>query len=599
MLLLRQSFFVFSLFILFSGNLFAANERGISLKPIAPTGEQAQGDNWLFIVGIDNYLSWPRLSTAVNDAKGVRDVLLERYYFDSTRVIEFYDVDATRKNIMGGLVQLAKNVRPEDSVLMFYAGHGHLDSITKAGSWVPVESGTDEPSAWIKNNDIKDYLSANAIKAKHILLVSDSCFAGDFFRGQRGALPEVDDKVIKMAYQRASRQALTSGGVEPVNDSGFGGNSVFSHFFLSALRENTKPFLIPSDLFPRVKAGVAQNAEQFPQLGGLYGVGGQEGGEYVFFLKQNLSDPKKLAVMDAAEQARQVELERLRRMESEAAAAKVREQAEIAAKQRQLDSLDQQIVVLKQRLGSGVSAGPNEGLQTILAMVKQKEEQGQKLEALRKELLAEEMQRQAAIDKIKAAAWRKRRDAVAADVDAYRQIAESPYGKEMVDTAWQSLKTKYPEVAQVNQGDILALERALDIQRFADLGDGTVKDRETGLVWLRDNECLEDMKWEEATRAAESLASGVCGLSDGSVAGQWRIPSEEEFKLFFDKSRTEPALPEGHPFLHAHHNSFFWTSSTIASDTNYALGAHVYYGTVDAPTHKKSKKDVWPVRGGQ
>ena len=122
---------------------------------------------------------------------------------------------------------------------------------------------------------------------KHVLLVSDSCFSGDFFRGSRSAIPTVDDVVIKNAYQLSSRQAITSGGVEPVSDSGFGGNSVFSHFFVAALKNNQKPYLIPSELFPAVKSGVAQNAEQFPQLGALYGVGGQDGGELVLFLKQS------------------------------------------------------------------------------------------------------------------------------------------------------------------------------------------------------------------------------------------------------------------------------------------------------------------------
>ena len=61
----------------------------------------------------------------------------------------------------------------------------------------------------------------------------------------------------------------------------------FSHFFVNALQENQKPFLIPSDLFPSIKAGVAENAEQFPSFGSLKDTGGQQGGELVLFLKQD------------------------------------------------------------------------------------------------------------------------------------------------------------------------------------------------------------------------------------------------------------------------------------------------------------------------
>ena len=186
--------------------------RGIAIKPVSPSGAKVKGNQWLFVIGINTYINWPRLKTAVSDAKSVRDVLLSRYHFDKDHLIELYDEQATRRNILGRLRFLAKNVHEDDSLVIFYAGHGHLDSITKAGSWIPAGSGVDDTSAWITNHDIKNYLRVDAIKAKHILLVSDSCFSGDFFRGHRGKLPEVTDTVIKTAYKLTSRQAITSGG---------------------------------------------------------------------------------------------------------------------------------------------------------------------------------------------------------------------------------------------------------------------------------------------------------------------------------------------------------------------------------------------------
>jgi len=389
-IMMRISLFTLSLFFLISTPVHTATERGVAILPVAPTGEEVRGNQWLLVIGIDNYLRWPKLRTAVNDAKAVRDVLTSRYYFDKEHLYELYDADATRAKILNTFRTLAQQVKPEDSLLIFYAGHGNMDTITKAGSWVPVESGLQDASAWISNHDVKNYLNVDAIKAKHILLVSDSCFAGDFFRGYRGNLPVVTDVVIKKAYQLSSRQAITSGGLEPVSDAGFRGNSVFSHFLVSALKDNKKPHLIPSDLFPAVKAGVAQNAEQFPQLGGLYGVGGQEGGEYVFFLKQE----GRLQSLAADTQARQAELERLRRMEAEAARTKEREQAEITRKEREVAELDIQIAAMKSRLGTS-SAGVQDNLQGMLAMVEQKEKEGRRLEELKKQREEEERKRQA------------------------------------------------------------------------------------------------------------------------------------------------------------------------------------------------------------
>jgi len=239
-----------SILMLFTESNLSADTRGISVKPISPSGEQVTGDQWLFVVGIDTYIEWPRLETAVNDARSIKDVLLSRYHFDKEHLIELYDEEATRKNIISKLRFLANNVKESDSLVIFYAGHGYLDSITKRGSWIPVEGGKEDASVWISNNDIKDYLNVDAIKAKHILLISDSYFAGDFFRGREGKIPEVTEKVIQKAYQLSSRQAIAFGGLEPVSNAGLGNNSVFSHFLVKTLKENQKPFLIPSDLFP-------------------------------------------------------------------------------------------------------------------------------------------------------------------------------------------------------------------------------------------------------------------------------------------------------------------------------------------------------------
>ncbi|MBT7632007.1 MAG: caspase family protein [Desulfobacula sp.] len=250
-----KSFFLITAVILFSfSGFFLSTAFGISVTPISPSGKKVTGDQWLFVIGINTYIEWPRLKTAANDARSVKKALLSRYHFDNEHLIELYDEEATRANIIGKLRFLAQNLKKDDSLFLFYAGHGYLDPITKSGSWIPVESGTKDVSAWISNNYIKDYLKSDAIKAKHILLVSDSCFSGDFFRGHRGKLPEVTDEVIRRSYKLTSRQAITSGGLEPVTDSGFANNSVFTHFLVKALENNQSPFLVPSQFFTDIKA---------------------------------------------------------------------------------------------------------------------------------------------------------------------------------------------------------------------------------------------------------------------------------------------------------------------------------------------------------
>jgi len=431
---------------------------------LSPTGEENSGVQWLLTIGIDNYASWPRLATAVNDAKAVHDVLLDRYTFDKDHLIELYDADATRKNILAALRDLAKKVNHEDSLLIFYAGHGHIDPITKEGSWIPVESGIDDTSAWINNQTIKNYLNTDAIKSKHVLLVSDSCFAGDFFRGNRGGIPEITDVLIKKAYQRESRQAITSGGVEPVTDAGFGGNSVFSHFFVNALKQNGKQCLITSDLFPEIRSGVAQNAEQFPQFGALYGVGGQEGGEYVFFLKNE----NKLASLEINEKSRLAELANLKKMEEDLEQSKNREQLIIKSKEAEIATLDVEIGKMRAKVGS--TSASDDQLKNILTMVRDKETQASRLDKLRRSQEQEEQKRKGLITRL-------RFEGQLADIQAYVEIAESEYGKDLKDNAWASLLRKYPEATNLNKGDI-------DSFRENIMGIRTYKDKLTGMEFV-------------------------------------------------------------------------------------------------------------------
>jgi len=66
--------------------------------------------------------------------------------------------------------------------------------------------------------------------------------------------------------------------------------------------------------------------------------------------------------------------------------------------------------------------------------------------------------------------------------------------------------------------------------RYEDQGDGTVVDCNTNLVWLKDASCVElSGSWIGANAAVAALSNGMCGLTDGSVPGNWRSPDIDEF----------------------------------------------------------------------
>jgi hypothetical protein len=103
---------------------------------------------------------------------------------------------------------------------------------------------------------------------------------------------------------------------------------------------------------------------------------------------------------------------------------------------------------------------------------------------------------------------------------------------------------------------------AWPVQRFTDNLDGSVRDNLTGLIWLQDAGCLGATDWSTALAATGQLAAGRCGLSDGSTAGQWRMPNINELESLVDVSQASPALTAGHPFLRVDLARAYWSSTT-------------------------------------
>ena len=142
--------------------------------------------------------------------------------------------------------------------------------------------------------------------------------------------------------------------------------------------------------------------------------------------------------------------------------------------------------------------------------------------------------------------------------------------------------------------------------RFTDNTDGTVTDNLTGLIWLKNANCSSffsgdstaqnGRNWKNAVTAANSLADGYCGLSDGSSANDWRLPNTRELQSLIDFSNYSPALPSGHPFTGVQTSSY-WSSTTIVLNTDYAWYVYMYFGGMS--NHAKDNVSyVWPVRGG-
>lgn len=217
------------------------------------------GRYYALVIGNQNYERLPDLDTARADAQAVAEVLRSRYGFT---VIPRYD--ANRYEILYILNELRNRLTPNDNLLIYYAGHGAIDQANDRGNWLPVDADPKNRANWISNVEITDIL--NAMQAKHVLVIADSCYSGTLTDTSVAELdadaPAKEQQTWqRKVYEKRSRTALTSGGLAPVLDGGGGGHSVFAKALLGVLSQNAG-VLVGAHLGDEVAARVRYAAER-------------------------------------------------------------------------------------------------------------------------------------------------------------------------------------------------------------------------------------------------------------------------------------------------------------------------------------------------
>lgn len=243
------------------------------------------GRYYAVVIGNQNYQAVESLQTPKHDVQRAARVLADKYGFN-VQILE----DADDIQMLKALNDLNSVLKPEDNLLIYYAGHGERLSSGKSqtGYWLPVNA--DAPpkdTFWVPNEQITGHLSR--LPAKRVLVVADSCYAG--LLSTDPSYLFMNDKVSYskdyVAYKlpKRSRLLLTSGGDAPVLDQGGGQNSVFARAFIDELEANTGILSSP-ELFNRLSKRVQTAAEsnkfvQKPEFKSIKGAG-HEVGDFFF-----------------------------------------------------------------------------------------------------------------------------------------------------------------------------------------------------------------------------------------------------------------------------------------------------------------------------
>ena len=230
------------------------------------------GKYYALLVGINDYKHLPKLQTAKNDARVVRDILRDDYGFEVELLL-----DASRSDILLSLGKLRERLASTDNLLIYYAGHGWLDKDGDEGYWLPSDASQNNEVNWVSNASVTTALKA--MMAKHVLVVADSCYSGKLGRSVHIRMRNPD--YYSRLSQKRARSVISSGGLEPVIDSGGkGSHSVFASAFIQALQDN-KAMMDSTELFSNIRRPIMLNSDQTPEYSDIRKAD-HDGGEFIF-----------------------------------------------------------------------------------------------------------------------------------------------------------------------------------------------------------------------------------------------------------------------------------------------------------------------------
>jgi len=227
------------------------------------------------VIGIEKYSDLPEAEFAERDAAAVRGHLLALGY-PSRNVLFLTGMLATKAGIEKYVGSwLPRYVKDDSRVFVYFSGHGAPDTKTGQAYLVPW----DGDPKFLENTGYpikRLYAQLNALKAKEIVVVMDSCFSGAGGRslipkGTRPLVSKVDtagEAAGKLVVMTASAADEITGTVE---DQGHG---LFTYYFLKGLsgaaqdksgRVSAKGLY--DYLLPKVQdAARRDNRDQTPQL---------------------------------------------------------------------------------------------------------------------------------------------------------------------------------------------------------------------------------------------------------------------------------------------------------------------------------------------
>ncbi|WP_404790157.1 caspase domain-containing protein [Altericista sp. CCNU0014] len=260
-----------------------------------------RGRSLVVVIGIDDYVHCNKLKNAVQDAVGLQQTLIDKLGFSAP--IPPLINEAATKAAISSLVddQLYKVVEENDSLIVFFAGHG-TTRVRKVGT-NEIETGylvpVDATQSWSEYVEIDPFLrSLSALPARHVLVILDSCESG-LALGQSMQSFRDANRYTKDLSSRISRKVVTSAQRDQLaNDNGpIPGHSLFTGTLIDGFNWGKADLdgngLISSSelgLFIQQQVAQASESKQTPDFGSFHL---DDRGEMVISLRNQSFDALK------------------------------------------------------------------------------------------------------------------------------------------------------------------------------------------------------------------------------------------------------------------------------------------------------------------
>jgi hypothetical protein len=249
--------------------------KGAPLKKVAAPPEKITGEKYAVVVGVSRYkyagAGLSNLRFADRDASAFRDFLLspDGGSFPRENILFLVNEDATAENLRSALFTFLTRPRPQDLVVIYFAGHGAPDPNDQRNLYLLTYDTRPENmggTAFLMSQ-LQDVFRL-ILKAKRVVTFTDSCHSFGV-SGARYGVPQQGNNLVNQYMQQYAkgeeRAVMTASDVSQLSfesDKWGGGHGVFTHYLLQGLGgaadANQDGTVTAGELFTYIHDRVAQ-----------------------------------------------------------------------------------------------------------------------------------------------------------------------------------------------------------------------------------------------------------------------------------------------------------------------------------------------------